>query len=554
MNQRNNNRITESGVSELIGAIILIAMIVLLVAVVAAFLTNRPASNEIPEVRFSVVNVSTYGQCYNGGVCSINITHMGGDNLNPGDYSFFINDNSAPVFPGYINPDPLSNSWSVGKTVMVTSSIIPDYVRVYYYNTTKVNNPALLGQRTIGTIPPTSTTSPTSSPTTTTTTTTTVTTIITTTPTPCPPPIVGFTYIQANTPAFTIAFTSTSTGTGTLSYQWNFGDGSSNATGSMVTHTFPGAGTYNVILTVTDSCNSNSVVRPVTVSLPSCAYIDGTKWNDLNNNGKRDAGEPGLANWEIKLYSRSGNQLTLVKTTYTNIDGYYIFTDLTYTDQYEVWETVQPAWVAKNPTSGIYTQIVLNSASKCKSVGNDFGNHFEPPFANQLYLNAPSKLGTLVGGRYMQFRYTGPSTPSYTNGWIQFPGERIEFQNGDIIKLEINGDQSSGSLDMNNNRITTLTFNIKVYKNANPTPIKSGIPTGIYIEQFDSWDSSLAFMLPAQAGQTYLHINGVTIIDYYPPNPSAINLYNIGQYQGSNTYIRLPSSEVRASGYYQIIP
>jgi PKD repeat protein len=538
-------RLSESGVSELIGAIVLIAMIVLVVAVVAAFLTNRPVSNEIPEVRFSVVNVSPHDPI---GVYSINLTHTGGDTLNSGEYSFFINDNSDPVQSVDITY-PAANIWSVGTTVMVNSTVVPEYIRVYYYNTTKVNNPALLGQRPIGTIPPTSTTTITI-----TTTTTTIPVTTTTTPTPCLPPVVGFSNAQVNSPVFTIAFTSTSTGTGTLSYQWNFGDGSSNSTGATVTHTFSGAGTYNVILTVTDSCNSNSVVQPVTVSLPSCQYIDGTKWNDLNNNGIRDAGESGLANWEIKLYSRQGNQLTLVKTTYTDNNGYYIFSNLLYTEQYEVWETLQPAWVAKNPTSGIYTQIVLNPASKCKSVGNDFGNHFQPPFANQLYLNAQSKPGTLLGGRYMQFRYTGPSNQYYTNGWIQFSDERIEFLNGDIIKLEINGDQSSGSLDMNNNQITTLTFNIKVYKNANQTPIKSGIPTGIYIEQFDSWDSSLAFMLPAQAGQTYLQANGVTIIDYYPPNPSAINLYNIGQYQGSNTYIRLPNSEVKASGYYQVIP
>ncbi len=544
---------TESGVSELIGALILISMIVLVVSVIASLLINRPASNEIPEVKFTVVNVSQYGQCYDGGVCSINLTHTGGDNLNPGEYSFFINDNPVPVVPGNIKPDPQTNAWSVGKTVMVNSSIVPDYIRVYYYNTTKVNNPALLGQRTIGTIPPTSTTNPTTTATITTTITP-VTTTTTTTPTPCTPPVVGFTNTQVNSSAFTIAFTSISTGTGTLSYQWNFGDGSSNSTGSTVTHTFPGSGTYNVILTVTDSCNSNSVAQPVTISLPFCQYIDGTKWNDLNNNGKWEAGEPGLANWEIKLFSRQGNQLTLVKTTYTDNNGYYIFTDLTYTDQYEVWETLQPAWVAKNPTSGKYTQIVLNPGSKCKSVGNDFGNHFQPPFADQLYLNAQNKPGTLLGGRYMQFRYTGPSTQYYTNGWIQFPDGRIEFQNGDNIKLEINGDQSSGSLDMNNNQITALTFNIRVYKNSNPSPIKSGIPTGIYIEQFDSFYSSLAFMLPAQADQTYLQVNGVTIIDYYPPNPSAINLYNLGQYQGSNTYIRLPNSQVKASGYYQIIP
>lgn len=176
-----------------------------------------------------------------------------------------------------------------------------------------------------------------------------------------------------------------------------------------------------------------------------------------------------------------------------------------------------------------------------------------PVYANRLWLNAQGKPGTLVGGKYMKFRYTGYSGQYYTNGWIQFPGEKIEFQNGDLVKLEINGNQGSGNLDMNNNQITTLTFNIKVYQNANPVPVKTGTPTAIFIEQFDSYESTLAFTLPSMAGQTYLEADGKTIINYYPPDSHAITITNIGQYQGSNSYIRLPTSEVRGSGYYQII-
>ena len=152
MKPRKNSRITESGVSEIVGALILIGMIVLVVAVISSFLVNRPASNQIPEVQFSVVNVSPIGQC--PGNCSVLLTHTGGDEIASGEYAFFINDNSAPVIPGSINSDPQINSWSIGKTILLNSSVTPDYVRVYYYNTTKVNNPALLGQRTIGTIPP----------------------------------------------------------------------------------------------------------------------------------------------------------------------------------------------------------------------------------------------------------------------------------------------------------------------------------------------------------------------------------------------------------------
>ena len=122
-----------------------------------------------------MVNVSPIGQC--PGNCSVLLTHTGGDEIASGEYSFFINDNSAPVVPGNLNPDPQTNSWSVGKTIILNSSVIPEYIRIYYYNTTKVNNPALLGQRAIGTIPPTFTTIPTSS--------------LTTSPTTSPTPTVS---------------------------------------------------------------------------------------------------------------------------------------------------------------------------------------------------------------------------------------------------------------------------------------------------------------------------------------------------------------------------
>jgi large repetitive protein len=53
----------------------------------------------------------------------------------------------------------------------------------------------------------------------------------------------------------------------TITYLWNFGDGTPNATASAMTHTFPAAGTFTVTLTVTDGWGkANSVTRDVTVT------------------------------------------------------------------------------------------------------------------------------------------------------------------------------------------------------------------------------------------------------------------------------------------------
>ncbi len=47
-------------------------------------------------------------------------------------------------------------------------------------------------------------------------------------------------------------------------------------------------------------------------------------WNDLNRNGIQDAGEPGLANVTVALYTAGG---TLVGSTLTDSDGLYLFAD-----------------------------------------------------------------------------------------------------------------------------------------------------------------------------------------------------------------------------------
>lgn len=58
----------------------------------------------------------------------------------------------------------------------------------------------------------------------------------------------------------------------------------------------------------------------------SKASIGDLVWNDLNNNGIQDAGEPGVGGITVTLYAADG--VTVVATTVTDALGYYIFTNL----------------------------------------------------------------------------------------------------------------------------------------------------------------------------------------------------------------------------------
>lgn len=80
------------------------------------------------------------------------------------------------------------------------------------------------------------------------------------------------------------------------------------------------AGTGNVITTVDAGLISKPNIFDTKGSIGD--YV----WNDLNNNGIQDAGEPGVAGVTVTLYAGDGT--TVVATTTTDALGAYLFTNL----------------------------------------------------------------------------------------------------------------------------------------------------------------------------------------------------------------------------------
>ncbi len=77
----------------------------------------------------------------------------------------------------------------------------------------------------------------------------------------CTAPVAGFT-ISGTDPDYT--FTNTSTSTGSSTYLWDFGDGS-NSVQMNPTHTYATNGNFVVVLTVSDSCDTNSFSLSIAV-------------------------------------------------------------------------------------------------------------------------------------------------------------------------------------------------------------------------------------------------------------------------------------------------
>lgn len=103
---------------------------------------------------------------------------------------------------------------------------------------------------------------------------------------------------------------------------------------------------------------------------PTTGTISGMKYNDLNRNGKKDANEPGLSGWTIRLISEDPitDAETFVTSVVTGANGTYTFPNLV-PGIYEVRETHQKGWkrMSKNPKD-----IVISAGSVVTDV--NFGN------------------------------------------------------------------------------------------------------------------------------------------------------------------------------------
>jgi PGF-pre-PGF domain-containing protein len=101
------------------------------------------------------------------------------------------------------------------------------------------------------------------------------------------------------------------------------------------------------------------------------ANISGTKFNDLNHNGSRDVGEPGLQGWAINLTNSTG---AIVAQTTTDINGKYTFTFLP-AGNYTLSEVQNVSWTQTYPLTGVWN-VALDGTDK---TGLDFGNFLPPP-------------------------------------------------------------------------------------------------------------------------------------------------------------------------------
>ncbi len=127
-------------------------------------------------------------------------------------------------------------------------------------------------------------------------------------------------------------------------------------------------------------------------NLPGTAKKQGQKFNDLNGDGVKDQGEPGLPNWTIKVFDAA--TMAEVASTTTDASGDYEF-DLA-PGSYVVCEALLANWNQTFPQAGggivscapfgaglgPLGYLITLVAGQIDD-GNDFGNHLSPPVCKE---------------------------------------------------------------------------------------------------------------------------------------------------------------------------
>ena len=116
----------------------------------------------------------------------------------------------------------------------------------------------------------------------------------------------------------------------------------------------------------------------------------GEKFNDLNANGSKDAGDPGLPGWTIRAYkddngdgTLQAGETTIAASTTTDASGNYSFSLDPGT--YVVCEVAQATWTQSKPSNDLCSAIAAGEGvadggyavtitSGSTETGNDFGN------------------------------------------------------------------------------------------------------------------------------------------------------------------------------------
>ncbi len=181
------------------------------------------------------------------------------------------------------------------------------------------------------------------------------------------------------------------------------------------------------------------------------ASLSGTKFEDVNGDGARDTGEPGLPGWIIYVDSNGDGMPN--QTAVTGLDGSYSFGDL-YPGTHFIWEEQQAGWVqtTANPDP------VNVTTSGAVFTGIDFGNF---------------QLGTISGLKFHDLDCDEILTPGEPGlvGWIFHLDEDGDGSPDQSVATDINGIYTFTGLSQGTYTVTEQAQAGWVQTTPDPLPI-----------------------------------------------------------------------------------
>ncbi len=180
---------------------------------------------------------------------------------------------------------------------------------------------------------------------------------------------------------------------------------------------------------------------------PKGGEIRGSQWNDLNGNGVRDAGEPGLANWTIYLDQNQNGVLDGGEvTTTTDGSGSYAFTNLA-PGTYTVATVEELGWAQTAPNLPTSTYAVTLATGEVVE-GIDFGRRGTSAIAESndtIPLAIASGLDAANSGTFTDTGAIGDN-PNVSPG-LDVDFIKFQLNAGDRVTVDLDTVASSTSLD-----------------------------------------------------------------------------------------------------------
>ena len=255
-------------------------------------------------------------------------------------------------------------------------------------------------------------------------------------------------------------------------YSWQFGDGSSTTTANPV-HTYPGAGTFSVLLVASNTCGTDSLLREIIIEGQSptvqftadiqegCAPLQ-VQFNDTSTDNPTawewsfPGGSPATSNLQNPVVSYASPGLYPVELTATNVFGTQqavvsdyiriiappqIFDYAIEKDLPNEWADLSYTFTALSSGDNLqHIWIISDAAGEQDTLtGNPVSYTFPSEGDWHIQLILENSCGEAISETSLQIIFPAVNSPDWLRSLLVFPNPAT-----DILRLQATGWEGSG--------------------------------------------------------------------------------------------------------------